>query len=99
MVDMCGVEEPIYLEAVLTPENEVIDRFLEDDITSAIDSLPEKFRLNVTLSDVERFSYREIFKSELYPCRMGSESVNQTNVWYKKLRTTATGKYVMVISS
>ena len=43
-----------------TPEEELFGRILDDDIKNAIAELPEDYRLVVTLSFVEGFSYQEI---------------------------------------
>ena len=39
---------------------EFMHQFLDDDVKSAVDSLPDPFRLVVILSDMEGFSYKEI---------------------------------------
>jgi RNA polymerase sigma-70 factor (ECF subfamily) len=41
-------------------EEEVLDRFVEEDVREAVEGLPEHFRLPVLLADVEGFSYKEI---------------------------------------
>ena len=41
-------------------EEEVLDHFTESDVKSAVESLPEQFRMAVLLADVEGFSYKEI---------------------------------------
>lgn len=41
-------------------EVEVLELFGEEEITSAVDDLPEHFRLPVLLADVQGFSYKEI---------------------------------------
>ena len=38
----------------------MIDRFTDDEVKEAIESLPEQFRMAVLLADVEGFSYKEI---------------------------------------
>lgn len=46
--------------ATRSTEEEVLERFGDDDIKEAVESLPEHFRLPVLLADVEGFSYKEI---------------------------------------
>jgi RNA polymerase sigma-70 factor (ECF subfamily) len=41
-------------------EEEVLDRFTDDEVKSALESLPDNFRMAVLLADVEGFSYKEI---------------------------------------
>lgn len=41
-------------------EEEVLERFTDDEVKAALESLPEQFRLSVLLADVEGFSYKEI---------------------------------------
>ena len=41
-------------------EDEVLEGFVDAEITEAIEALPENFRMPVLLADVEGFSYKEI---------------------------------------
>jgi RNA polymerase sigma-70 factor, ECF subfamily len=62
--------EDLYLYRRLAPgpgpgpgrsaEDEALDRFTDEDVKRAIESLPDSFRIAVLLADVEGFSYKEI---------------------------------------
>lgn len=41
-------------------EDELMDMFSDEAVTTAVESLPDTFRLPVLLADVEGFSYKEI---------------------------------------
>lgn len=53
-----GSEDTV--EASRTTEDRVLDGLVESDIKSAVEELPENFRLPVLLADLEGFSYKEI---------------------------------------
>lgn len=68
-VDLGSVED-LYLyrrlgseesaEAARTTEDRVLDGLVESDIKTAVENLPENFRLPVLLADLEGFSYKDI---------------------------------------
>ena len=70
--DVSDVEdvEDLYLYRRFTPgdgaepgrsaEDVALDRFTDDEVKAAIESLPDAFRIAVLLADVEGFSYKEI---------------------------------------
>ncbi len=43
-----------------SPERMVSNHFLDDDLKTSIENLPEEFKMVVILSDVQNFSYQEI---------------------------------------
>jgi RNA polymerase sigma-70 factor (ECF subfamily) len=47
-------------EASRTTEDRVLDGLVESDIKTAVEELPENFRIPVLLADLEGFSYKEI---------------------------------------
>ncbi|MDH7569038.1 MAG: sigma-70 family RNA polymerase sigma factor [Armatimonadota bacterium] len=52
------------------PETLVLSKLQYEDILKAIDQLPHDYRVAVTLSDVEGFSYKEI--AEIMGCPIGT---------------------------
>lgn len=66
-VDLPDVEDFYFLsesrkhsELGQNPENQVLSKFVKEDILAAIDRLPEEFRLVVVMNAVEGFAYQEI---------------------------------------
>ncbi|MGI8663109.1 MAG: sigma-70 family RNA polymerase sigma factor [Acidimicrobiales bacterium] len=41
-------------------EDELFERFTDDEVKGAVEALPEQFRMAVLLADIEGFSYKEI---------------------------------------
>jgi RNA polymerase sigma-70 factor, ECF subfamily len=52
------------------PEHLLMAQSLSDDVTRALESLPDDFRVAVVLCDVEGFSYKEI--AEIMDCPVGT---------------------------
>lgn len=52
------------------PEGILLDSMLSDDVTRALDALPDDFRMAVVLCDIEGFSYKEI--AEIMDCPVGT---------------------------
>jgi RNA polymerase sigma-70 factor (ECF subfamily) len=53
-----GSEDTV--EVSRTTEDRVLDGLVESDVKTAVEELPENFRLPVLLADLEGFSYKEI---------------------------------------
>ncbi len=53
-----------------SPEQEIFDQLLSDDVEDALRKLPEEFRVAVWLSDMERLPYAEI--AEVLDCPIGT---------------------------
>jgi RNA polymerase sigma-70 factor (ECF subfamily) len=58
------------MESMRDPESGALRSLLEREIVSALDELPEEFRLAVVLSDVEELSYKEI--ADIMGCPIGT---------------------------
>lgn len=48
------------LRKALTPEEELLESLLDQDVQQALAALPEDYRMVVILADLESFSYKEI---------------------------------------
>lgn len=53
-----------------SPEDDVLNKLLDDEVESALRTLPDEFRLVVILSDIEGFQYKEI--AEILGCPIGT---------------------------
>lgn len=70
--------EPLYDEVLnqqsakyaANPENHVFSKFFKEELDSALEELPDDFKIVVILSDVQGFSYKEI--AEILETPMGT---------------------------
>ncbi len=58
------------LNAYRNPEREIFRRLLADDIEAALDTLDDRFRVVVVLSDIQGFTYQEI--ADMVGCPVGT---------------------------
>jgi len=58
------------VQAMRDPESQLLRPVLEQEISRAIDALPEDFRMAVLMADVEEFSYKEI--ADAMDCPVGT---------------------------
>lgn len=63
-------EEEVHQVPGDTPETAVFGRLLDDEISGALEQLPEEFRAAVILADLEGLSYQEI--AEALGCPLGT---------------------------
>jgi len=70
MMDVSDAEAIGSLSDTDTPENIIFDKLLDDDLTKALDALPDDFKMTLIMSDLEGFSYKEI--SEILDCPIGT---------------------------
>ena len=70
MVDISDVEASNNLLGPTTPEDEIFSKLLDDDVTRAMDDLPEDFRLAIMLADVDGLAYKDI--AEILECPIGT---------------------------
>lgn len=74
-------------------EDEIFNDTLDDDLTIALNSLPEEFRTVIILCDIEEFSYEEI--AEFINCPIGtirSRLHRARKMLYSKLHKYAKNK-------
>ena len=69
-LEISNIEESVDLVTTATPENEIFSSLLDDEVTNAVEALPEEFRIVIVLSDLEGLSYKEI--AETLDCPMGT---------------------------
>ena len=70
MVDISSVEALNSLQGPTTPEDEIFNKLLDDDVTRAMDALPEDFRLAIMLADLDGLSYKDVAK--ILDCPIGT---------------------------
>lgn len=70
MVDISSVEALNSLRGLTTPEDEIFNKLLDDDVTRAMDALPEDFRLAIMMADLQGFAYKDI--AEILECPIGT---------------------------
>ncbi len=54
----------------IVAEDNILNKYLSDEISSAINNLPDDFKMVVLLSDLEGFSYKEI--ADIMDCPIGT---------------------------
>ncbi len=101
-----SAEEPIYEQIVdvdssSVPKNseaEFFENILPDEIDNVMESLPEKFRSCIVLSDVEDFSYEEVAEILDIPIGMVMSQLHRgRNIFEKKLVEYAREKRVLPV--
>ena len=70
MVEISSAEGLNELQGSTTPEDEIFNKLLDDDVTSAMDALPEDFRLAIMLADLDGLSYKDV--AEILECPIGT---------------------------
>jgi len=63
-------ERGLELSADADPEGKVFEDLFDDDVTAAMDAMPDSYRTVVLLADVEGLSYREI--ADIVGCPIGT---------------------------
>lgn len=80
-------------------EKEMFDNLLDDEITAALEGLPEEFRTVIILSDLEGYTYEEI--AEFVNCPVGtvrSRLHRARKMLFTKLHTYAKGRGLVDIN-
>src|SRR5580698_6539194 len=81
------------LQAGRSAEDEALDRFTDEDVKSALEALPETFRMAVLLADVEGFSYKEISEITDVPIGTVMSRIHRgRRALQKALHEVATGR-------
>jgi RNA polymerase sigma-70 factor, ECF subfamily len=84
---------PVGAVAGRSAEDEALDRFTDDDVKSALEALPEAFRMAVLLADVEGFSYKEISEITEVPIGTVMSRIHRgRRALQKALHTVATAR-------
>lgn len=65
-VDEENVMEPVALEGE-SPDRQLFDRLLGEEVEAALKEVPEDFRIAVILSDIEGLSYQEVADATKVP--------------------------------
>ena len=60
MVDVSEIQASNEVATKSTPEDDIFDGLLDDEVADAMDSLPEDYHAVVVLSDLEELPYKEI---------------------------------------
>jgi RNA polymerase sigma-70 factor, ECF subfamily len=91
--DWVGRDEPLLSPArcfaAKDPEGALVERFIGDEVSRALSSLPEEFRQVVILADLQGWSYRDIAKH--LSCPLGT--VMSRLYRARRLLESALGEY------
>ena len=60
MVDVSEIHTGNEVATESTPEDDIFNELLDDEVANAMDSLPEDYHAVVVLSDIEDLPYKEI---------------------------------------
>jgi RNA polymerase sigma-70 factor (ECF subfamily) len=70
MVDVSDAEIFGDLKTSTTPEDQILEKLLDEELRAAMNTIPDDFRLAIILSDLEGFTYKEI--AEIVDCPIGT---------------------------